>query len=53
VQKDLGTVATGKRADLAILDADPLVSSANLSRIYRVVHAGQVLDPDEIVRSLP
>ncbi len=53
VQKDLGTVAAGKRADLVILDADPLASSANLSRIYRVVHGGQVLDPDEIVRSLP
>jgi hypothetical protein len=53
LEKDLGTVAAGKRADLVILDADPLASSANLSRIYRVVHAGQVLDPDEIVRSLP
>jgi imidazolonepropionase-like amidohydrolase len=53
VEKDLGTVAAGKRADLVILDADPLASSANLSRIYRVVHAGQVLDPDEIVSSLP
>ncbi len=53
VEKDLGTVTAGKRADLMILDADPLASTANLSRIYRVVHAGQVLDTDEIVRGLP
>jgi imidazolonepropionase-like amidohydrolase len=53
LENELGTVAPGKRADLVILDADPLAATANLTRIHRVVHAGQVLDPDAIRAALP
>jgi imidazolonepropionase-like amidohydrolase len=35
-----------------ILDADPLVSTANLSRIHRVIKDGHVFAPDELMASI-
>jgi imidazolonepropionase-like amidohydrolase len=39
-----GTVADGKRADLVLLDANPLEDIANVRRIRAVVAAGKMLD---------
>jgi imidazolonepropionase-like amidohydrolase len=39
-----GTVSAGKRADLVLLDANPLTDVANLRRIRAVVVAGRFLD---------
>ena len=50
-RKDVGTVEVGKRADLVLLDADPLADIRNSSRVFRVVKAGIVLDPEAILRS--
>ena len=49
-RNDMGTLAPGKLADLVILNADPTVSTANLSHIHRVIKDGKVFDPDELVR---
>src|SRR5262249_50778981 len=49
---ELGRVEAGRLADLVVLDGDPLVSVDNLSKIVRVVRAGRVYDPDELLRSL-
>ncbi len=40
----LGSVAMGKRADLLLLDADPLADIRNTTRIAVVVAAGRVYD---------
>ena len=40
-----GTVEAGKRGDLVILDADPLVDIRNTRKIYRVITNGRVFDP--------
>ena len=40
----LGTVTAGKRADLVLLDADPLVSIANTKTIYAVIADGRLFD---------
>jgi imidazolonepropionase-like amidohydrolase len=37
---DRGTLAVGKRADLLVLDADPLVDIGNTQRIFAVYHDG-------------
>jgi imidazolonepropionase-like amidohydrolase len=42
---DQGTVRPGRRADLLLLDADPLADIRNLRRINRVVKDGRVYDP--------
>lgn len=39
-----GTIAPGKRADLVLLDADPLLDIANVSRVRVVIADGRLLD---------
>jgi imidazolonepropionase-like amidohydrolase len=43
----LGTVATGKVADLLVLDANPLESIGNVRRIHMVILNGRVIDQAE------
>jgi imidazolonepropionase-like amidohydrolase len=48
----LGTVAPGRLADLVVLDADPLASIRNTTRIFMVVASGRVIDAAERARLL-
>jgi imidazolonepropionase-like amidohydrolase len=48
-ERDLGTVAVGKWADLVILDGNPLTDIRNTRRIWAVLQAGQVLDRAAVV----
>ena len=41
---DRGTIAEGKRADLLVLDADPLSDIRNTQKISAVYHAGRNVD---------
>jgi imidazolonepropionase-like amidohydrolase len=41
---EVGTIEVGKRADLVLLDADPLVEIANTRRIHTVIANGRVFD---------
>jgi len=43
-EAEIGTIAVGKRADLVILDADPLQDIRNTRRIWRVLKGGAVVD---------
>jgi len=43
-----GTIAPGRRADLVLLDANPLGSLATLRRPRAVISGGQVLDRAEL-----
>lgn len=52
MEKELGSLAPGKLADLVILDADPLANVDNLSKIHRVIKDGTVFDPQELIRSI-
>jgi imidazolonepropionase-like amidohydrolase len=52
MEKELGTLAPGKLADLLILNADPLVDLANLAALHRVIKNGVVYDPEELMRAL-
>ncbi|GAA0966826.1 amidohydrolase family protein [Acrocarpospora macrocephala] len=45
---ELGTVEPGKRADLLILDADPLADPDNYARIAHVVKDGELVDRDRL-----
>lgn len=43
-ERRTGTIAVGLDADLVVLDADPLRDITNISRIWAVVRAGQLLE---------
>lgn len=46
--KDSGSVAAGKRADLVMLDADPLSDIRNVGRIATVFVGGRMLGRDQL-----
>jgi imidazolonepropionase-like amidohydrolase len=48
--KELGSVETGKSADLLILEANPLDDIRAIRRIHRVVKGGVVYDPARLPR---
>jgi imidazolonepropionase-like amidohydrolase len=43
--KDTGTIEVGKRADLIVLNADPLAQISNIRKLRWVVADGRVLEP--------
>lgn len=47
-----GSVVAGRRADLVLLDADPLVDIGNARRVRAVVVGGRVLRRDDLDRRL-
>jgi imidazolonepropionase-like amidohydrolase len=47
-EKDLGTVETGKLADLVLLDANPLDDISNTQKIRAVIVNGRYLDRDKL-----
>jgi len=44
-QDSEGTVTEGKRADLVVLDANPLKDTRNARRIHAVIRDGRVIEP--------
>jgi hypothetical protein len=51
--KNLGTIEAGKIADLVLLAGDPLADIRNTRRITKVVRSGRVIDPDEVLQTVP
>jgi imidazolonepropionase-like amidohydrolase len=50
--KDFGTIEVGKRADLVLLDADPLTDIRNTRRIWQVVQDGRLVDRPAILKAI-
>ena len=50
---DIGLIAPGYRADLLVLDADPLASVTNLTRIATVWSRGRPLNPGTLLKPTP
>ena len=46
--KDTGTIEAGKRADLIVLNADPLASISNIRKLRFVVAEGRVMEPSKL-----
>jgi imidazolonepropionase-like amidohydrolase len=46
--KESGTIAAGKRADLIVLDADPLANISNIRKLRWVVANGRVMSPAKL-----
>jgi imidazolonepropionase-like amidohydrolase len=52
IERTAGAVASGRRADLVLLDANPLTDIGNVRRINAVVVAGRLLDRKELDNAL-
>ena len=48
LEKELGTIAAGKRADLVVVDGDPSADLAALARITAVYRDGKAYDPGQL-----
>jgi imidazolonepropionase-like amidohydrolase len=52
IEPTAGIVAAGKRADMVLLDANPLSDITNIGRIHAVILAGRLLDRKELDKML-
>jgi imidazolonepropionase-like amidohydrolase len=52
LDKESGTIETGKRADLIILDANPLASISNIRKVRSVIAGGRLYDPAQLWQSV-
>lgn len=52
LEERFGSVAVGKRADLVLLDANPLDDISNVGRIHSVIIGGKVLSRQELDETL-
>jgi imidazolonepropionase-like amidohydrolase len=50
--KEVGTLEAGKRADVIVVDGDPLADIRNLRRTVEVVYGGRVYDTAKLWRSV-
>jgi imidazolonepropionase-like amidohydrolase len=48
---EVGTIEPGKRADLVLVDGDPLTRIADVRRVHAVITAGRLFDPAPLWRS--
>jgi imidazolonepropionase-like amidohydrolase len=52
LDKEVGTLQVGKRADMLLLDGDPLADIRNTRRIAKTIAAGSVYDPAPLWESV-
>jgi len=52
-ENEFGTVSIGKKANLILLDANPVENIENFTKINRVINRGVVFDPETIVEETP
>ena len=52
VTKDLGTIATGKLADMILIDGDPAKNIRDTRNITTVIKGGRVYDPAAIEKAM-
>jgi imidazolonepropionase-like amidohydrolase len=50
LERETGTVQAGKRADLIVVDGDPLADIRSLRRVVTVVQAGRAYDTEKLWR---
>ena len=52
-EKEFGSITEGKKANMVLLEADPITDIDNFTKIYRVINKGVVIDPDTLLHDTP
>jgi imidazolonepropionase-like amidohydrolase len=52
LDRDSGTIEVGKRADMILVDGDPLARISDLRRVSQVIANGRVFDPAKLWESV-
>ncbi len=52
-EKEFGSVAVGKKANLILLDASPIDDLENLTKIDKVINNGTVFNPEHLLKDKP
>ena len=52
-ENEFGTIAVNKKANLIILNANPIDSIENVTKIFRVINKGVVFNPETLIEETP
>lgn len=52
-ENEFGSITAGKKANLVLLNANPLDSIEHITKIYRVINRGVIIDPDTLIAETP
>ena len=52
-ENKFGSIDAGKKADMILLNANPLDSLENLQKIFLVVNKGNIIKPDTLIKETP
>ncbi|WP_108424349.1 amidohydrolase family protein [Flagellimonas amoyensis] len=52
-ENEFGTVTTGKKANLLLLDANPIVDIENVTQIHTVFNQGEAFKPNDLLQDSP
>ncbi len=52
-ESEFGTVTVGKKANLILLNANPIDSIENITKIFRVINKGVVFSPETLIEETP
>lgn len=52
-ENEFGTVTTGKKANLLLLDANPVEDLENVTQIHTVFNQGEAFKPDDLLQDSP
>lgn len=52
-ENELGSITVGKKANLILLNANPIDAIENVTKIYRVINKGAVINPETLIEETP
>ena len=52
-EHEFGTVAVGKKANLILLDANPIDTIENVTKLNLVINNGKIFNPNELIKDSP
>lgn len=52
-ENEFGTVSTGKKANLLLLDANPIEDISNVTKINTIINKGNIFKPNTLIKDSP